>query len=347
MLSEILITRWLSASVDVCVTSCLPFVDLISGNRCVSYMIFKWEHFKHTWCAVCARWLSSSRQLWLRTNITRWFVFVLWSFCSENVNGSLVGKCELDASHVFSLPSAKVCLCFFPLPESKYVQNLLYPFSMYALKTTNYRTVLFWKHQLKLFFFFEQLALFSGAVVNLKQLTVAQLRAIELMSAIAQVSNTILFCQQTGPRTEKWNWIFTGAFLGPAFLWGVYRDQWQWPRQEEGNLTFSWGLKPLLWMAGVNTSNQEQMFGFLTWPSPFHGNVENSGSDSACMPYSKCPGSTSVVLPLWDSYFKVQRLHGNRGSPGACLVLSSIRDDVTDHLELFIMPYHGIHFLCW
>lgn len=96
-------------------------------------------------------------------------------------------------------------------------------------------------------------------------------------------------------------------------------------------------------MAGVNTSNQEQMFGFLTWPSPFHGNVEkNSGSDSACMPYSKCPGSTSVVLPLWDSYAEVQRLHGNRGSPGACLVLSSIRGAAIDHLELFFMPYRGV-----
>lgn len=246
-------------------------------------MIFKWERFKHTWCAVCARWLSSSRQLWLRADITRWFVFVLWSFCSENVNGSLVGKCELDASHVFSLPSAKVCLCFFHCPSSNMcrIYYILLTCMHAKLQTIEqfYFGSISWS-----FFFFEQLALSSGAVVNLKQLTVAQLRAIEWMSAIAQVSNTILFCQQTGPRTEKWNWIFTGAFLGPAFLRGVYRDQWQWPRQEEGNLTFSWGLKPLLWMAGVNTSNQEQMFGFLTWPSPFHGNVENSGSDSACMP---------------------------------------------------------------
>lgn len=55
-------------------------------------------------------------------------------------------------------------------------------------------------------------------------------------------------------------------------------------------------------MAGVNTSNQEQMFGFLAWPCPFHGNVENSGSDSAFMPDSKWPGSTSVILSVVDCF---------------------------------------------
>lgn len=112
--------------------------------------------------------------------------------------------------------------------------------------------------------------------------------------------NSLLSGNWTADRKVKLNfhWYFPRACI-PL---GSIQDQWQWPRQEEGNLTFSWGLKPLLWMAGVNTSNQEQMFGFLTWPSPFHGNVENSGSDPACMPYSKWPGSTSVVLVVWDSF---------------------------------------------
>lgn len=156
--------------------------------------------------------------------------------------------------------------------------------------------------------------------------------------------NSPLSGSWTADRKVKLNfhWYFPRACI-PL---GSRQDQWQWPRQEEGNLTFSWGLRPLLWMAGVNTSNQEQMFGFLTWPSPFHGNVENSGSDSASMPYPKWPGSTSLVLPLCDSCVRVQRLRANRGGPGLCLVLSSIRDAVTGHLELFLMPFYGMDFFC-
>lgn len=283
---------------DDCVTSCLPFVDFSQGNRCVSAIGVSLREkvlsFKHTWRAVCVRLLSSGSRLWLRTDIAQWFVFVLWSVPSENVNGSLVGKCELDVSHVFSFPSAKVYLCFFRfLKESKYVKNLLYAVEMYADKITNYRTVLFWTH----------FVFFSEAAVNLReQFTVAQLRVIEMnfCDCTSVQCNSLLSGNWTADRKVKLNfhWYFPRACI-PL---GSIQDQWQWPRQEEGNLTFSWGLKPLLWMAGVNTSNQEQMFGFLTWPSPFHGNVENSGSDPACMPYSKWPGSTSVVLVLWDPF---------------------------------------------
>lgn len=126
------------------------------------------------------------------------------------------------------------------------------------------------------------------------------------------VSNAIHLWWRNWTTDRKVKLNFRCYFPWACIPLGSIQDQWQWPRIEEGNLTFSWGLKPLLWMAGVNTSNQEQMFGFLTWPFPFHGNVEDSGSDSACMPYSKWPGSTLVVLPFWDFYVKVQRLCENR-----------------------------------
>lgn len=175
----------------------------------VSFLSEKVLSFKHTWRAVCARLFSSGSRLWLRTDITQWFVFVLWSVPPENVNGSLVGKCELDVSHVFSFPSAKVYLCCF--------------FSVF-LKSQNT-----WRMYCTLL-----------RCVHTKEQTIEQLNfehifltACVFLWSCYELEETIDRCtitcywinfwdctsvQGTGPWTEEWNWIFTGTFLRPAFL---------------------------------------------------------------------------------------------------------------------------------
>lgn len=107
---------------------------------------------------------------------------------------------------------------------------------------------------------------------------------------------------------------FQWCFLQTCVPLGSVQDWWQWPRKEEANLSFSWGFEPLLWMAGVNTSNQQQMFGFLAWPCPYPGSVGNPVPDSASMP--KQPGSTLLALS-WVSSAAFKILHWSQATSQA------------------------------
>lgn len=57
----------------------------------------------------------------------------------------------------------------------------------------------------------------------------------------------------------------------PEFPQGAYRTVCSGPGKMRPSETIPWGSEPLLWMAGANTSNQEQMFGWrgLAWSLPW------------------------------------------------------------------------------
>lgn len=83
--------------------------------------------------------------------------------------------------------------------------------------------------------------------------------------------NEICLGQRSEARKGKVELNFRWYFPQICIPLGSVQDCLQWPKQEEAKWNLSLRFEPLLWMAGADTSNQEQMFGWLGlgWSFPW------------------------------------------------------------------------------